>query len=66
MNLTALPMMERSSLYRKFIAEREKILRHKWLESEKAGTDIGFEAALVNWVVDNRARWRQNRRRGLA
>ena len=29
-------------LYKEFLAEREEILRHKWLESEKAGQDIGF------------------------
>ena len=29
--------------------EREEILRHKWIESEKAGYDIGFERALLDW-----------------
>jgi hypothetical protein len=33
----------RSSLYAEFLAERQEILRHKWIESEKAGKDIGFE-----------------------
>ena len=28
---------ERSSLYQEFLAEREEILRHKWIESEKKG-----------------------------
>jgi hypothetical protein len=35
-------LLKRSSLYREFLAEREEILRHKWLESEKVGRDIGF------------------------
>ena len=26
---------QRSTLYQEFLAEREEILRHKWLESEK-------------------------------
>jgi hypothetical protein len=26
-------LLEKSSLYREFVAEREEILRHKWLES---------------------------------
>ena len=47
-----------SSLYREIFAEREEILRHKWIESEKAGRDIGFEQALVSWVVHHRANWR--------
>ena len=55
-------LLERSSLYREFQAEREEILRHKWYESEKAGRDIGFEHALVSWVVHHRAKWRKARR----
>jgi hypothetical protein len=35
-------LLKRSSLYREFLAEREEILRHKWLESEKAGRDNRF------------------------
>jgi hypothetical protein len=62
MNASADLMVERSSLYREFVAEREEILRHKWFESERAGRDIGFEAALVGWVVHHRAQWRRERR----
>ena len=51
--------MERSALYRESVAERAELLKHKWLESEKAGHDIGFEAALVSWVVHHRAQWRR-------
>ena len=39
---------ERSSLYQEFLAEREEILKHKWIESEKEGKDIGFERALLD------------------
>ena len=31
---------KRSTLYQEFLAEREEILRHKWIESEKKGKDI--------------------------
>ena len=54
-------LLKRSSLYREFLAEREEILRHKWLESEKAGCDIGFEQALTDWIVKHRAQWRKER-----
>jgi hypothetical protein len=54
-------LLKRSSLYREFLAEREEILRHKWLESEKAGHDIGFEQALTDWIVKHRAKWRRAR-----
>ena len=56
-------LVRNSSLYREFLAEREEILRHKWIESEKAGHDIGFERALLDWIVKYRSHWRQARAR---
>jgi hypothetical protein len=50
-------------LYKEFLAEREEILRHKWIESEKAGYDIGFERALLDWIVKYRSAWRERRQR---
>ena len=50
-----------SDLYREFLLEREEILRHKWIESEKAGYDIGFEKALLDWIVQHRPAWRNTR-----
>ena len=44
----------KSAVAREFLAEREEILRHKWLESEKAGHDIGFDRALLDWIVKHR------------
>jgi hypothetical protein len=38
-------LVRNSSLCSEFMAEREEILRHKWIESEKTGADIGFERA---------------------
>ena len=45
-------LVKNSVLYKEFLAEREEILRHKWIESEKAGHDIGFEKALLDWIVN--------------
>jgi len=53
--------MKNSRVYREFQAEREEILKHKWIESEKAGYDIGFERALTDWIVKHRSRWRKAR-----
>ena len=53
--------VKNSSLYQEFLAEREEILKHKWIESEKAGEDIGFERALTDWIVKHRAKWRKSR-----
>ncbi len=58
---TAGDLLKNSSLYREFQAEREEILRHKWIESEKAGHDIGFERALTDWIVKHRSKWRRAR-----
>ena len=55
-------MVMNSALYREFLAEREEILRHKWIESEKLGYDIGFERALLDWIVKHRSSWRKHRR----
>jgi len=54
-------LVKNSSLYREFQAEREEILKHKWIESEKAGYDIGFERALTDWIVRHRSKWRKSR-----
>lgn len=53
--------VKNSVLYKEFLAEREEILKHKWIESEKAGTDIGFERALLDWIVKHRSSWRDKR-----
>ena len=54
--------VKNSSLYQEFLAEREEILRHKWLESERLGYDIGFERALLDWIRKHRDSWRAARR----
>ena len=53
--------VKNSVLYKEFLAEREEILKHKWIESEKAGKDIGFEKALLDWIVRHRSNWRDKR-----
>ncbi|GAB4176150.1 MAG: hypothetical protein Fur0032_16050 [Terrimicrobiaceae bacterium] len=53
--------VKNSVLYKEFLAEREEILRHKWIESEKVGHDIGFERALLDWIVKHRSEWRDTR-----
>jgi len=54
-------LLKKSSLYQQYLAEREEVLHHKWLESEKAGRDIGLERALMDWVLNHRTKWRKNR-----
>ena len=54
--------MHNSSVYKEFLAERNEILKHKWIESEKAGSDIGFEKALLDWIQKHRSNWRNFRK----
>jgi len=64
-NTESSDLVKNSVLYKEFLAEREEILCHKWLESEKAGYDIGFERALLDWIVKHRSAWRERRLREL-
>ncbi len=54
-------LVKASRLYQECQAQREEILRHKWFESEKAGHDIGFEMAQVDWQIKHRPQWRKER-----
>jgi len=58
-------LVKNSVLYKEFLAEREEILKHKWIESEKVGHDIGFEKALLDWIVKHRSAWRDKRVRNV-
>ncbi len=58
-------LVTNSVLYKEFLAERDEILRHKWIESENIGRDIGFEKALLDWILKYRSGWRSNRAKTL-
>ena len=49
-------------IYKEFIAQREEVMKHKWYESERAGHDIGFAQALIDWTVKFKSTWFKNRR----
>ncbi len=49
--------MKNANLYQKFMELKKEIEKHKWIESEKRGSDIGFEQALVEWVTKHRNGW---------
>lgn len=51
--------------YGEFLAEREELMRHKWVLSEAAHYDVGFEVALLDWAKNHRAVWREKRRAAL-
>lgn len=43
--------VKNSRLYGRWQEIKHEILLHKWYESEKAGHDIGWERAAVDWWV---------------
>ena len=50
-----------ATAYREFVADREDLMRHKWLLSEKSGRDVGLETALLDWVENFRVPMRKHR-----
>lgn len=55
------PLLQTSSLYREFLAERQEILRFREEKSEEVGYDVGFEYALLHWCRHYRDAWRAKR-----
>jgi len=55
--------LEETSFYKEFLAEKEEIMKHKWYESERAGKDIGFARALIDWTIKFKSKWLQTRRK---
>jgi hypothetical protein len=53
--------IEKTSLYREFLAMKEEINKHKWYESEKVGYDIGFPRALIDWTLKFKSKWIKER-----
>ena len=55
-----------SDAFAEFQAELQEVMRYKWVESEKAGQDIGFEKALKQWSETLRPEWRKKWRESRA
>ena len=43
--------IERTSLVQRWRAMKQDVLLHKWYESERAGHDIGWDRAFVDWTL---------------
>jgi hypothetical protein len=43
--------VQQTALVRTWAAMKQEILLHKWYESERAGQDIGWDRAAVDWLV---------------
>lgn len=49
--------IEQSSMLKTHLLECEQIDKLKWLESEKAGYDVGIYRARWLWLTRHRAAW---------
>ncbi len=45
------PWVRNTRLFRQWEDIKHEIQLHKWYESEKAGYDIGWERATVDWMI---------------
>ena len=43
--------VKNTRLFRQWEDIKQEILLHKWYESEKAGHDVGWERAAVDWMI---------------
>ena len=44
-----------------FRSQQEEIKKYKWIESEKAGRDIGWERAAREWMHHHFPNWKRDR-----
>jgi hypothetical protein len=49
--------IRKSDLWQLFLLEQKEILKHKWIESEKVGYDIGIERAIRDWLQKHHEKW---------
>jgi hypothetical protein len=47
-------LLENTLLYKKYCEEREHILKNKWYMSERRGADVGYEKALLDWIINKK------------
>lgn len=50
-----------TSLYKEFLAQKEEIMKHKWYESERAGHDVGWAQAVIDWTIKFKTKWFKER-----
>lgn len=53
--------IKENEMYGEFLLERDEIMRHKWYMSEKAGYDVGFDAAHIDWHKKHRSKYKEQR-----
>jgi hypothetical protein len=49
---------KKDPLVEMFRSQQEEITKYKWIESEKAGKDIGWERAAREWMSKHFPEWK--------
>lgn len=57
-----MPIKKIKNIYKDFKDLREEIMKHKWIESEKSGYDVGLEFAITDWMKNHRENWLKSRK----
>jgi hypothetical protein len=57
-----MPLKRIQLAYKEFQNMREEIMKHKWIESEKVGYDVGFQFAITDWMKNHRENWIKSKR----
>jgi hypothetical protein len=52
-----LVLVRESLLFRRHSSRLRDVHAHKWFESEKAGHDVGFSHALIDWIFKHASNW---------
>jgi len=47
-------ILENSCLYKHYMEQKEHILKNKWYMSERCGRDVGYEKALLDWILNKK------------
>lgn len=47
-------LLENTLLYKKYTEESNHIKTNKWYMSERAGKDVGYEKALLDWLLNKK------------
>lgn len=53
-------LVEDTLLYKNYMIQKEHILRNKWYMSERAGRDVGYERALLDWLIHKKEYLKQD------
>lgn len=52
--------IESSCYYQFWLKEKSEIEKNKWILSERAGQDVGWDFAAWNWNMRHRTKWIQS------